>query len=83
MKDTHRQTGSWKAPIADNASSTSNSTTTLVVRIANMAILIIFPVKDGGALSPSSGSGWKHSNARTRDRVASSEGSCVNQIQSQ
>jgi hypothetical protein len=42
-----------------------------------MAILIIPPVKDGGAHSPSSEMGGKHSNTRKLDRVASSEGSLV------
>jgi hypothetical protein len=59
MKDAHRQTGSSKAPIAKNINSTSKSTITLVVRIASMAIFIMFPVKDGGAASPSSGMGWE------------------------
>lgn len=59
MKDTHRQTGSSKAPIQDPANSTTNSTTILVVRIASMAILITFPVRDGGTLSPNSGRGWE------------------------
>ena len=48
-----------------------------------MAILIMFPVKDGGAASLAPEWGGKHSNARTLNRVASSEGSCVNQIQIQ
>ena len=59
MKDAHRQTGSSKATIAENTSSTRKSTTTLVACIASMAILIMFPVKDGGAASPSSGMGWE------------------------